>query len=241
MKRALTSALIALVLPGMGGLLSPDAQARDLRADEPDRLALVSWVRTQNALGDLNDQTGQGWSIRRVWSDHDQATVCAVAVDRRGVPQLRQGRMLLSRVHMSRTDAGWRVQDQEQLWMPTSTAMRTQCQPKASAAFMLAALDELERTPPTAGPTAGAPQGWAPATPERTGRITARGRTLLHALPDLSSRLGKHLVQGDRVMIEDQRPGWTQVRYTHPITKVVTVGWVRSPRVAQTSTSTSLP
>ena len=39
MKRALTSALIALVLPGMGGVLLPDAQARDLRADEPDRLA----------------------------------------------------------------------------------------------------------------------------------------------------------------------------------------------------------
>jgi hypothetical protein len=31
------------------------------------------------------------------------------------------------------------------------------------------------------------------------------------------------------------------VRYTHPITQVVTVGWLRSPRVAQTSTSTSLP
>lgn len=241
MKRALTSALMALVLPGMSSMLLSEAQARDLRANEPDRLALVSWVRTQNALGDLSDQTGQGWSIRRVWSDQDQATVCAVAVDHRGVPQLRQGRLLLSRVHMSRTGSGWRIQDQEQLWMPTSTAMRAHCQPRASAAFMMAALDEMERTPPTAGPAHRVVSLSASATPKHPGHITAQGRTLLHTHPDLGSRMGKHLVHGDQVLIESQRPGWTQVRYTHPITQVVTVGWVRSPRVAQTSTSTSLP
>jgi hypothetical protein len=38
-------------------------------------------------------------------------------------------------------------------------------------------------------------------------------------------------VEGDKIVVLARVPDWTQVRYTHPITGVITVGWLKSERI----------
>lgn len=64
-----------------------------------------------------------------------------------------------------------------------------------------------------------------------TGQIGPAGRSHLFTTPDTTCPMGKHLVQNDKVRIGATRNGWTQVRYTHPITNVVTVGWLPRQKV----------
>lgn len=253
--------LIALALSA-GALTS--AQSRDLRADHPERLVLASLARDASLL---HDGRHHGWSIRRVWAQGQQATVCAVAVDRRGLAVLTHGQLLLSQSTLTKRGSSWRVEDVSVRPVSVTESLRSQCQPQADQDVMMAAIAEMDRIPPTAGPVSAQqpkcqddaqPAGQhSPAVP---GRVRANGRSLLHSSPDLACRMGKHLVQNDKVFIEASTPQWARVRYTHPITGVVTVGWLRSPRVetyadaaepskqalatpseTQTSTSTSLP
>lgn len=63
------------------------------------------------------------------------------------------------------------------------------------------------------------------------GQISQVGRSHLFTAPDTTCPMGKHLVQNDKVRIGATRNGWTQVRYTHPITNVVTVGWLPRQKV----------
>lgn len=229
----------------LSSLVHDAAQSRDLRMHESERQELVALARSSNGLGEPAAPGHHRWSVRRVWSGDGQAVVCAVAVDRHGVPHLRDRRLLLSRVHLSKhPTTGWMIEDREQLWMSSAAALRSACQPRASAATMMAALDEMERAPPTAGPANACMERVNDAVSEQTpqpARIESPGRTLLHTQPDLNCRMGPHLVKGDRVQVEAQTPGWSKVRYRHPITQVETVGWLPSQHLGQTSTSTSLP
>ncbi|MGC4062186.1 MAG: hypothetical protein QM749_15610 [Aquabacterium sp.] len=63
------------------------------------------------------------------------------------------------------------------------------------------------------------------------GMVGLPGRSLLYTAPDQSCRTGKFIVSGDKVAILARVPGWTRVRYTHPLTGAVTIGWVTSDRV----------
>ena len=64
------------------------------------------------------------------------------------------------------------------------------------------------------------------------GKIAPSGRSHLFIAPDPTCPMGKHLVHNDKVRIGATRQGWTQVRYIHPITNVVTVGWLPRQKVA---------
>ncbi len=113
------------------------------------------------------------------------------------------------------------------------------------------ALAEMERNPPTAGLPGGRPADSAKDTAHcegpaasstvtdtvaaawPTGQISPVGRSHLFTAPDSTCPMGKHLVQNDKVRIGATRNGWTQVRYTHPITNVITVGWLPRQKVVQ--------
>ena len=113
------------------------------------------------------------------------------------------------------------------------------------------AIAEMTRNPPTAGlpqarsadagksaahcDNALSAQAWPDAEVANwpSGQIAAAGRSPLFSSPDTSCPMGKHLVQNDKVRIGTSRNGWTQVRYTHPISNVVTVGWLPRQKVAQ--------
>lgn len=106
------------------------------------------------------------------------------------------------------------------------------------------AIAEMARHPPTAGLPDGRP---ADAVKDKahcegsvassavtdtssanwpTGQVSPAGRSHLFTAPDSTCPMGKHLVQNDKVRVGPTRNGWTQVSYTHPITNVVTVGWL---------------
>lgn len=124
---------------------------------------------------------------------------------------------------------------------------------KAPSSDINLALAEMDRQPPTAGLPGGRPANASrDATREAahcestsaasavtdtvaagwpTGQIGPAGRSHLFAAPDTTCPMGKHLVQNDKVRIGATRNGWTQVRYTHPITNVVTVGWLPRQKV----------
>lgn len=111
------------------------------------------------------------------------------------------------------------------------------------------ALAEMERNPPTAGLPGGRPadavkdtahcEGHAASSTVTdtvaatwpTGQIAPAGRSHLFTAPDSTCPMGKHLVQHDKVRIGATHSGWTQVRYTHPITNVTTVGWLPRQKV----------
>ncbi len=125
---------------------------------------------------------------------------------------------------------------------PTHLAMR------ASSGIDVA-IAEMVSHPPTAGLPGGRPADAAKDTAHcegpvassavtdtmaaswSTGQIGPLGRSHLFTAPDSTCPMGKHLVQNDKVRIGATLNGWTQVRYTHPITNVVTVGWLPRQKV----------
>lgn len=135
---------------------------------------------------------------------------------------------------------------------PTQLAQTT----KKASSDIRVAISEMERHPPTAGLPGGRPANTnkadahcdaSPATGNSTdgvtneiaaawptGQIAPAGRSHLFTAPDSACPMGKHLVQNDKVRIGATQSGWTQVRYTHPITNVVTVGWLPKQKVAPT-------
>lgn len=127
---------------------------------------------------------------------------------------------------------------------PTHLAKR----PKADIDVALA---EMARNPPTAGlpgplselraePTCPLKPTATTATTDvaswKPGRIEAEGRTHLFQAPDRACPMGKHLVQHDKVRIGPTQGSWVQVQYTHPITQVVTVGWLPGQRAIAVDT-----
>ena len=72
------------------------------------------------------------------------------------------------------------------------------------------------------------------------GVVALPGRSLLHTAPDLACYMGKHIVRGDKVDILAHVPGWTRVRYTHPLSGAVTVGWLQSERLKSDSVKAAL-
>lgn len=198
-----------------------------------ERMALVSAARLAMAGG---LQANERLSLRKVWTDGQTAQVCAVRTDAQGQPMVKQGDQLLNRALLQKTGHTWRVAHTERLAVSQSVSMDLACGPQAGAdQVVAAAIDAMATHPPGAGQQ----------TPlNQPGVVAASGRSLLHTQPDSAYRMGQHLVRGDKVVTEARSRGWSRVRYTHPITGVVTVGWLSSQRLAdavQTSTSTSSP
>lgn len=123
---------------------------------------------------------------------------------------------------------------------------------KRAPAGIDVAIAEMGRNPPTAGLPAGRPADASNVTKDTahcestteagtvtdtvaatwpTGQIGPTGRSHLFTAPSSACPMGKHLVQNDKVRIGATLSGWTQVRYTHPITNVVTVGWLPRQKV----------
>lgn len=222
-----------LIRPLLLGLLCTATHSgfaqEPLTTSHPERLAVVSAAR-QAMTADL--PPAERVSLRKVWTSGQAAYVCAVRTDAQGQPLMKQGDQLLERVVLRRAGQSWQVQRTERLAAPPTVPMDAACGQRATADVVVAAaIQAMEANPPGAGRLSAAP---SEATGALAGVVSAAGRTLLHDAPDLGARMGKHLVGGDKVRIEAQRPGWTRVRYTHPITGVVTVGWVISHRVKST-------
>ncbi len=63
------------------------------------------------------------------------------------------------------------------------------------------------------------------------GIVIKSGRSLLHSSPDANCYIGKFIVGGDKIKIVSRTPGWAKVSYTHPVTQVTTVGWLKDDRI----------
>lgn len=252
--------LPASLLCGLLWATSLGAHARELRPTEPLRITLVSLARqatasepgsklsvrrawasdTQAQLCALTlDAQGQPvldkgrFQLRRVQFERNQATW-----------------------RVQRVDTTWLAADASlDASCPRARDIRETDAPpthlaKRSPGGIDVAFAEMTRNPPTAGVPGGrsANQARDTAHCERdtasgtvtdtvvgnwpTGLIGPAGRSHLFNAPDGTCPMGKHLIQNDKVRIGATRNGWTQVRYTHPITNVVTVGWLPSQKVS---------
>ena len=259
MSRPLPRALSAALACGLLSTPLISAHARELGAAEPLRVTLVSLARQASSASEAAPKL----SVRRAWASTDQAQLCALTLDASGAPVLKGGRFQLRRIQFQRQQGQWRVQRSDTHWLPAGGSLDAAC-PKSGSSVspptQLAkspsgdinlALAEMERHPPTAGlpgrpsdlrAEATCPLKPASTTPAtdvaswRSGRIEAEGRTHLFEAPDRACPMGKHLVQHDKVRIGPTQGAWAQVQYTHPITQVVTVGWLPSQRAIAVDT-----
>ena len=256
LHHSLSASLLGCLL----GTIAVSSHARELGSKEPLRVTLVSLAR--QAASSASDP-GAKLSVRRAWATDSRAQLCALALDADGRPVLDQGRFQLRRIHFQHHQGQWRVQRSDTSWLPAGGSLDAVC-PKttepvtpptqlarAPSADINLALAEMERRPPTAGlPGAlreqraeiSCPFKLTPsAAPTdvsswRAGRIEAEGRTHLFEAPDRACPLGKHLVQHDKVRLGPTQGSWVQVQYTHPITQVVTVGWLPGQRAITVDT-----
>ncbi|MBI5924073.1 MAG: hypothetical protein HY836_00570 [Aquabacterium sp.] len=212
--------------------------ARELKASDPVRASLVDLARNTPASGLPADAR---LTLSRAWVDGSQAKVCALARRADGDLLIQDGRAQMKRVHLRKTGSKWDVERAERIVIGPKMTIDTACQQRSSEAVMADAIKLLETHPPTAGikppaPLASAICQAAPlrelgAQPSGPGVVAQPGRSLLHTAPDANCLMGKHIVEGDKVVILGHAPGWTQVRYTHPLTGVITVGWLQRDRV----------
>ncbi|MBU0916269.1 MAG: hypothetical protein KKD97_07930 [Gammaproteobacteria bacterium] len=248
--RPLSAALLSCLL----GTTSAGAHARELATMEPLRVTLVSLARQASSSPSA---PGTKLSVRRAWATDSVAQLCALTLDAQGRPVLDRGRFQLQRIQFQRQKGQWRVQRSDTSWLPAGGSLDAACPKtsdpmtsptqlaKASPTDINLALAEMERHPPTAGlpgslrdQRAEASCTLKPMQPVeptdlsqwRVGRIEAEGRTHLFTAPDQACPLGKHLVQNDKIRIGPTQGAWTQVQYTHPITQVITFGWLPSQR-----------
>lgn len=235
-----------LLMPLMAGLLCiGTAQARELHGQDPVRSSLVALARDTQAAGLPADSR---LSLSRAWVEGSQAEVCAVARGADGDLLVREGRLQMKQVFFRKQGSQWKVERAKRIVMSESDSIDTACGRPSTDTMMAAALKEMDAHPPTAGIVNKAAHTSAKATvncdagdaadskpgatePSGRGVVSLPGRSLLHTTPDLACYMGKHIVGGDKVIIQAQVPGWTKVSYTHPITHVTTVGWVKSERV----------
>lgn len=246
LPRQLTASVLCALLSATGA----NVHARDLGSHEPLRIALVSLARQAPSPG---VSSAAKLSVRRAWAGDSQALLCALTLDASGAPILDDGRFQLRRIQFQRLRGQWRVQRSETSWLPAGGSLDTACpkpgspvstgtqMAKSASSDINLALAEMARHPPTAGLRgaqsdlrAEAPCPVKPsaaradidATSWKPGRIDAQGRSRLFDAPDRACPMGKHLVQHDKVRIGPSQGAWVQVQYTHPITQVVTVGWL---------------
>lgn len=256
LQNPLSAALLGCLL----GTTTVGSQARELGSTEPLRVTLVSLARQANVSA---SEPGTKLSIRRAWATDSVAQLCALTLDAKGHPVLERGRFQLQRIQFQRQKGQWRVQRSDTSWLPAGGSLDAACPKtsdpmtsptqlaKATPTDINLALAEMERRPPTAGlpgslrdQRAEASCTLKPTQPVeaadlanwRAGRIEAEGRTHLFTAPDHACPLGKHLVQNDKVRIGPTQGAWTQVRYTHPITQVVTFGWLPGQRAIAVDT-----
>lgn len=225
----------------MTGLLwagSPLTHARELKASDPVRASLVDLARSTPTPGLPADAR---LTLSRAWVDGQQAKVCALARRADGDLLIQDGRAQMKRVHLRKMGSKWDVERAERIVVGPKMTIDTACQQRSAEAVMADAISTLETHPPTAGIKPPAPLASATCQeatlhrvttqPSSPGVVAQAGRSPLHTAPYATCLLGKHIVEGDKVMILGQVPGWTQVRYTHPLTHVVTQGWLQSERV----------
>lgn len=212
--------------------------ARELTAQGPARASMLDVARNARVAGLPADS---GITLTRVWVEGAHGQVCAVARRADGELLIHDGELQLKRVELRRRGSTWDVERAERLVMPADMALDAACQQSSPETVMANAIKTLEAHPSAAGIKGSAPQTEAvcpePALASEQakvigpGVVAPAGRSLLHTAPDLRCRMGKHIVQGDKVAVLAQVSGWSQVRYTHPITHVVTVGWLKSGRI----------
>lgn len=256
LDHSLSAGLLGCLL----GALGASSHARELSPTEPLRVTLVSLAR--QAASAASDP-GTKLSVRRAWATDSRAQLCALTLDAGGRPVLDQGRFQLRRIQFQHQQGQWRVQRSDTSWLPPGGSLDAVCpktsgpvtpptqMARASNGDINLALAEMERKPPTAGlPGALRDKGAEAACPLKltkplaptdatnwpAGRIEAEGRTHLFEAPDRACPLGKHLVQHDKVRLGPTQGAWIQVQYTHPITKVVTVGWLPGQRAIAVDT-----
>jgi hypothetical protein len=230
-----------LLIPLMTGLLwagSSTIHARELNAGDPVRASLVAVARETPAAGLPADSR---LSLSRAWVEGSQAKVCAMARNADGDLLVQDGQLQIKRVNLRKRGSVWIADRSERIPMGQNKSIDTACGERSSEAIMTATIKMLEDHPPTAGiktkaPVAAAncrdaaPKG-AATEPAGPGLVSLPGRSLLHTAPDLSCLMGKFIVGGDKVNILAHVPGWSRVRYTHPLTGAITEGWLKSERV----------
>lgn len=233
----------------MAGLLwagTLPCAARELNAHDPARASLVDLARHTPVAGRAADA---GLTLSRAWIEGAHGKVCAVARRADGELLIQDGGLLMKRVELRKRGSGsdggarWDVERAEWIAMSPDMSIDTACHQRSPEAVMADAIKVLEAHPPAAGIKAPSPSPLANASCPDTappadkanmigpGVVAPAGRSRLHTMPDPRCLLGQHIVQGDKVAILAQVSGWTQVRYTHPRTHVVTVGWLKSERI----------
>lgn len=260
----LPCSLSASLLCCLLGATGVSAHARDLGSNDPLRVTLVSLARQASQTpAERGTEPAAKLSVRRAWASDAQAQLCALTLDASGAPILEGGRFQVRRILFQRQQGQWRVQRGDTRWLPAGGSLDAVC-PKSgspvspptqlarsSSDGINVALAEMERHPPTAGlpgalselrGEATCPLKPTPSTPApdaaswKPGRIEAEGRTHLFDAPDRACPMGKHLVQHDKVRIGPAQGAWVQVQYTHPLTQVVTVGWLPGQRAIAVDT-----
>ena len=232
-----------LLIPLMTGLLwagSSTLHAHELKAGDPVRASLVDLARNTPTAGLPADSR---LSLSRAWVDGAQAKVCALARSMDGDLLVQNGLLQIKRVNLRKRGSIWIAERSERIAMGPNKSIDSACGEQGAEATMTAAIKMLDEHPPTAGIKAKTPVAAAnchesetkgaiaePGLPS-TGQVILPGRSLLHSAPDLGCFMGQHIVSGDKVTILAHVPGWTRVRYTHPLTGLVTVGWLKSERV----------
>lgn len=233
------SRLLITLMTGLLGASHAVCDARQLKADDPMRIAMVSQARSAEVKG---LPAGSRLTMSRVWLDGAHAHACGVSTTSSGDPLIVEGRLQLKRVQFRKHGTGWQVARADRASMGLHDRLDAACGVQQAEPTMMAAIKELESNPPAAG-GAGKPRQDTPTScnqsePKHTsarqtgeGRVGKSGRSLLHSAPDLSCYIGKFIVGGDKVNILARVVGWARVSYTHPVTHVTTVGWLKDNRV----------
>lgn len=246
MRRATRMSRLPMML--LAGLLCTGpalSLASELKPQDPVRATLLNLARNTPTAGLPADSR---IALARTWVDGAKANVCAVARRADGELLVQDGRLQVKRVQLRKHGSQWRVERSERVAVEPDMSMAATCNQGSPEIQMASAIRELERNPPAAGiktpQEASTPACLAasvsPTATSQTanpGVVSKTGRSKLHTAPDLDCLMGKHIVEGDKVIILAQVPNWTQVRYTHPVTGVVTVGWLKSERVTANAPS----
>ena len=218
--------------------------ASELKGPDPVRATLLNLARNTPTAGLPADTR---IALAQTWVDGTQAKVCAVA--RRGDGELlvQDGRLQVKRVALRKHGSRWTVERTDRVVVEPNMSIATACGHRVPEVQMADAIRELEQHPPAAGIKAASTSSpvacqaqpvskQAAKQNSNPGVVSKAGRSPLHTAPEQGCNMGKHIVEGDKVLILAQVPDWTQVRYTHPITGVVTIGWLKSERVRPSTT-----
>lgn len=238
--------LRVVLITGMLWIGMGHSQARPLALGDPVRTTLVALARATPAEG---LPTHAGLTLSRAWVTGASAQVCALSRERNGDLLIRDGQLQVKRVHFRKRGLRWDVAQAEYIALQADTSFDQACKQAPPDTLMADAIRMIHSHPPAAGIQAEkavssahcntADTAQAIAAPSGQGVVSSPGRSLLHTAPRIDCYMGKFVVKGDKVAVISHRPGWTLVRYVHPITDVLTVGWLKSHRVQMSASSAS--